>query len=108
LRSSKTLAAKATLLVRVQTCDSLGEEGVQPGVDGVGMAWPEEAGAGDGVGGGAVGDLEQSGGPFTDKGLGMVMAVVEQVLPLVVGKREGTALAHGKVLHGSVAPVLLL
>src|SRR5262245_30704445 len=77
LRSSKALAAEAALLVSEQAVESLGEEGVQPGVDGVGVAWPEEAGAGDGVGGVAIGDLEQSGGAFTDERLGVVVAVVE-------------------------------
>ena len=50
LRSSKTLAAEAALLVAEQTVESLGEEGVKPGVDGVGVAWPEDASACDGVG----------------------------------------------------------
>jgi hypothetical protein len=93
--SSKTLAAEAALLVALQAVESLGEEDVKPGVDGVGVARAEDAGARDGMGGGAVSDLEQGGGAFTDEGLGMVVAVLEQLLPLVVGEAEGTALAHG-------------
>jgi hypothetical protein len=95
LRSSKALAAEAALLVAEQAVEPLGEEGVQPGVDGVGVAWAEDAGASDGVGGGAVGDLEQGGSAFTDEGLGVVVTVFEQLLPLLVGEGEGTALAHG-------------
>jgi hypothetical protein len=91
--------------VGAQAIESLGEEGVQPGVDRIRVAWPKETGAGDGVGGGAVGDLEQGSGAFPDKGLGVVVTAVEQVLPLVVGEREGTALTHRRILHGSVAPV---
>jgi hypothetical protein len=104
LRSSKTLAAEAALLVGEQAVESLGEEGVQPGVDGVGVAGPEEAGARDGVGGVAVSDLQQSGGAFTDEGLGVVVAVAVQLLSLLVGKGEAPALAHGRFLHSMVAP----
>src|SRR5438876_12405062 len=82
--ASKALAAEAALLVAEQAVESLGEEGVKPGVDGVGVARPEDAGACDGVGGSAVGDLQQGGGAFTDVGLGMVVAVFEQLLPLLV------------------------
>jgi hypothetical protein len=104
LRSSKTLAVETALLVSEQAVGSLGEEGVQPGIDGVGVAWPEEARTGDGVGGGTVGDLEQSGGAFADVRLGVVVAVVEQLPPLVVGKGKGAALAHGRFLHSMLAP----
>jgi hypothetical protein len=107
LRSSKPLAAEAALLVSEQSVGPLGEESVQPGVDGVGVARPEEAGPGDGVGGGAVGDLEQSGGPLPDVRLGVVVAVAEQLPPLVIGKAEGTALAHGRFLRSMLAPLLL-
>jgi len=71
------------------------------------VARPEEAGLGDGVRGGAVGDLEQSGGAFADVGLGVVVAVAEQLPPLVGGKGEGAALAHGRFLHSMLAPLLL-
>jgi hypothetical protein len=81
--------------VTEQAVESLGKEGVEPGVDGVGVARAEDARASDGVGGGAVGDLQQGASAFTDEGLGMVVAVLEQLLPLKVGKLEGTALAHG-------------
>src|SRR4051812_19735592 len=35
----------------------------------------------------------------------MVVAVLEQLLPLLVSKLEGTALAHGRFLHSMVAPL---
>src|SRR4051794_5845939 len=108
LLSSKTLAASAALLVALQAVESLGEEGVQPGVDGVGAARAEDALACDGVGGSAVGDLQQGGGAFTDVGLGMVVAVFEQSLPLLVGEAEGTALAHGRFLHSMLAPTVIV
>jgi hypothetical protein len=95
LASSKTLAVEAALLVALQSVEALGEEGVQPGVDGVGVARAEDARASDGMGRGAIGDLQQGAGAFTDEGLGMVVAVVEQLPPLLVSKLEGTALAHG-------------
>src|SRR5262245_56232988 len=88
--SSKALAAEAALLVALQAVEALGEEGVQPGVDGVGVARAEDARACDGVWGGAVGDPQQGGGAFTDEGLGMMGAVFEQLLPLLVGKVEST------------------
>src|SRR4051812_25892396 len=68
LRSSKALAAEAALLVASQSVEPLGEEGVQPTVDGVGVARAEHALASDGVGGGAVRDLQQGSGAFTDEG----------------------------------------
>jgi hypothetical protein len=72
------------------------------------MTWAEDARTGDGVRGGTVGDLEQSGGAFADVRLGMVVAVVEQLLPLVVGKGKGATLAHGRILLSRLAPLLLL
>ena len=34
----------------------------------------------------------------------MVISVVEQLLPLLLGKGKGTTLARGSVLHGMLAP----
>jgi len=105
VRSSKTLAVEAALLVAAQAVEPFRVETGQPTVDRVGVARPENAGASDGVGGGAVGDLEQGGGAFPDEGLGVVVAAVKQLPPLVVGKGKGTALTHGRFLHNMVAPV---
>jgi hypothetical protein len=71
------------------------------------MAGPQEARVGHGMGRSAVSDLEQSGGTFADEGFGRVVAVVEQHLALLIGERERTTLAHGRVLHGMVAPQVL-
>jgi hypothetical protein len=38
VRSSKALASEAAVLVAEQVVDALGEDGVQPAVDGVGAA----------------------------------------------------------------------
>jgi hypothetical protein len=66
----------------------------EPGVNGVGVAGAEQSGAGDGVRGIPVGDLEQGGAAFADVGLGIVVAMVEQFGALVVRERQGLALVH--------------
>jgi hypothetical protein len=56
----------------------------------------------------AVGDLQESGSAFADEGFGVMVAVAEQLLPLVIRKGKISTLAHGRVLHGMFAPLLLL
>jgi hypothetical protein len=75
----------------VQAIEPFGEKGVQPSVHRVGVSGAQEASAGHGVGRSAVGDPEQSGGAFADKGLGMVVAVVVQQLALLIGKGRAYA-----------------
>jgi hypothetical protein len=77
-------AREATLLVVVE-----------PGVEGVGIARPEQALAGDGVRGEAVGHLEQGGGAFTDIGTGVMVAVMGKRRPLLLVQGERTADRHG-------------
>jgi hypothetical protein len=96
------------MLVAEQAIDAFVEEAAEPGIEGVGAARTEDAGAGDRVGRGAVSDPEQGSSAFTDEGLGMVVAVVQQLPPLLVGEVEGTALAHGRVLHSMLAPSAII
>jgi hypothetical protein len=74
--------------------EPLGLVAAQPGVEGVGIAWAKQAGAGDGMGGGAVGDLEQCGAAFADERLGIVVAVIDEFVALWGRERESTALGH--------------
>src|SRR5581483_4576892 len=67
---------------------------VEPGVNGVGVAVAEQAGVGHGKRGMPVSDLEQGGTAFTDVGLGVVVAAVEQCGALVIRERQGAALVH--------------
>jgi hypothetical protein len=77
-----------------ETGKPLGLVAAQPSVDGVGVAAAEQALAGDGMGGEAVGDLEQGGAAFADRRLGIVVAVVDKFVALLGCEREGTALGH--------------
>jgi hypothetical protein len=56
--------------------DPFGLEAVEPVVDGVGVAGPQQPGAGHGMGGGSGGDLEQGGAALADIGSGVVVAEV--------------------------------
>jgi hypothetical protein len=79
----------------------------EPGVEGVGVARAEQAGACDGVGGEAVGHLEQSGTAFADIGAGVVVAVVSQQRALLLAQGERTADGHGIfLLCCSVTPII--
>jgi hypothetical protein len=95
----------AAVAVGNQTVQAVGLVEVKPGVKGVGIAGLEQAGAGDGMGRLAGGDLEQSGTTFTDVGTWIVIAVAEQLVLLRVGQTEGTTLAQGSFLH-SMATLL--
>jgi hypothetical protein len=88
--------------------EALGLIVIEPGVDGVGVAAAEQAGAGDGMGGGAVGDLEQRGGALADVGLGVVIPVVEQFVALLGAERKGTALGHRRSPLWFRYPILAL
>jgi hypothetical protein len=81
--------------VREEAVEATFEIVVEPGVEGVGVARAEQARAGDGVGGEAVGHLEQSGAAFADVGAGIVVAVADEQHPLLLAQRECTAGAHG-------------
>jgi hypothetical protein len=58
---------------------------IQPGVDAVRVAGAEQAMASDGVRGQPVGDLSQGGAALTDVRPGVMVTVVQQLLPLGFG-----------------------
>src|SRR5215207_10501744 len=90
----KAPPAVAAVLVGEQAGQPFLQVMAEPGVDGVGVAAAEQAGTGHGVGGVAVGDLEQGGAAFADVGLGVAVSVVEQLGALAVRERQGAALVH--------------
>src|SRR5262245_51699426 len=89
LKAPPTVAA---VLVGQEAFQPFGAVMVEPGVDGVGVAGAEQAGAGHGIRGGAVRDLEQGGTALPDIGLGVVVAVGKQGGALVVRERQAKAL----------------
>src|SRR5262249_35128405 len=78
----------------------------EPGVNRVGVAVTEEGSVGHSIRGLSVSNLEQGGTALTNRGLGVVIAMVEQCGAFVVRKRQSTALAHGEV--SSLVPIPLI
>jgi hypothetical protein len=59
---------------------------VQPAIDGIGVAWLQEAVAGDGVGRLPISDFQQGGAAFADIGPRVVVAMVGQFVALSIGQ----------------------
>jgi hypothetical protein len=65
-----------------QTCQALGRIAIQPGVERVGIAWFQEALAGDGMRGRPVCDLQRGGAALAHIGARVVVAGLFQVASL--------------------------
>jgi hypothetical protein len=101
------VAAVAALLMAQESGESTVEIVVQPGIESIGVAGAQQTGAGDGMGGAAVGHLEQSGAAFAYVGAGVVVAVVDQERALLLAQRQRTAGGHGGfLLFGSFTPFI--
>src|SRR5207244_1393267 len=90
----KTPPTVAAVLVGEEAGQPLVLVIIEPGVNGVGVALAEQAGVGHGIRRVSVSDFEQGSTAFTDVGLGVVVAMGEQLGALVVRERQGTALVH--------------
>src|SRR5262249_4838349 len=74
----KAAPAVAAVLVGKQAGEAFVLVTIEPGVHRIRIAAAEQAGVGHGIGGLSVSDLEQGGTAFTDVGLGVVVAMVDQ------------------------------
>jgi hypothetical protein len=85
-----------------QACGPAGLKGVEPAVDGIGVAGLVRALAGYPVGGFAVGDHEQGRGAFAGVGAGVVFAELVGSLALMLSDSQGAAVGHRGVLQQAV------
>jgi hypothetical protein len=72
---------------------------LEPALDRIGFAWLHETMAGNGVRGLPVGNVQQGGAAFTDRGPPSMTAMVVEVLALGVGHCYGPAAWHQTSCH---------
>jgi hypothetical protein len=75
---------------------AFGSIAAEPGVDGVGRAGREQAGAGDVGRAGAVGDLEERGSTLAQVGFGVVVTDGDELGTLLSGEGQGAEFGHGE------------
>ena len=66
---------------------------IEPGVEGVGVAWLQQAPSGHAMRGLPLGDLQEGGGTLANVGAIVVVAQLKEFVALVFGQSQGAA-AH--------------
>src|SRR5262245_23406206 len=92
--SLKMPPAPAALGMGDQPGGPLRPVAAQPRIHGIGVAGPQQPGAGHAMGGGPLGDLEEGGAALADVGPWVVVAQPKEFLALFFGQGQGTP-GHG-------------
>ena len=98
--STKTASGATTVEMGAQSRDPSRLVAVQPAIDRIGLAPPQQAGPGHGMGTHPIGDLQQGGTPLAHLRMLVVIADLEQYIVLLVRQFQLSALHHGSgLLH---------